>query len=150
MKISPLGENGLSTWSRRNSFTYGLQASFIVLLLFRGIPKKYRRNGGSPHTECTRSSSMFIKYVLKRVVSGRRCLLLVIKQTNICLPEVVNGYLWLQITDINFNFGSQIKRFQKPHSLQSVSSSLVLTIHAFHSLFATCLNVPLLLYLTST
>jgi len=106
------------------------------------------------------------KYLLKRVVSGRRCLLLVIqlsrcleitckwltapKQTNVCLPEVVNDYLWLQITDINFNFGSQIKWFQKPHSLQSVSSSLVLTIHAFHSLFGTCLNVLLLLYLTST
>ena len=59
MKIlSPLGVKGLSTWSRRNSFTHGLQASFIVLLLFRGIPKKYRRNGGSPHTECTPSSKV--------------------------------------------------------------------------------------------
>ena len=106
------------------------------------------------------------KYLPKRVVSGRRCLLLVIKlsrcleitckwltapkQTNLCLPEVAIDYLRLQITDINFHFGRQIKRFQKPHSLQSVSSSLVLTIHAFHSLFATCLNVPLLLYLMST
>ena len=58
MKISPLGVNGLSTWSRRNSFTYGLPASFIVLLLFRGIPKKYRRNGRSTHTECTPSSKV--------------------------------------------------------------------------------------------
>ena len=85
------------------------------------------------------------KYLPKRVVSGRRCLLLVIKlsrcleitckwltapkQTNLCLPEVAIDYLRLQITDINFHFGRQIKRFQKPHSLQSVSSSLVLTIH---------------------
>ena len=29
--LSPLGVKGLSTWSRRNSFTHGLQGSFIVL-----------------------------------------------------------------------------------------------------------------------
>ena len=57
------------------------------------------------------------KYLPKRVVSGRRCQLFVIKlsrcfeiilidkltapkQTNICLPDVVIDYLRLQITDI--------------------------------------------------
>ena len=91
------------------------------------------------------------KYLPKRVVSGRRCQLLVIKlsrcfeiicnwQTN---SSKTNKYMssrrcnWLfKVTDnryIIFHFGGRVKRLQKPHSLQSVSPSLVLTIHTLHS-----------------
>ena len=109
------------------------------------------------------------KYLPKRVVSGRRCQLLVRVKLSRCFEIIcnwqthsskTNKYMssrrcnWLfKVTDnryIIFHFGGQVKRLQKPHSLQSVSPSLVLTIHTFHSLFATCLNVPLLLYFKST
>ena len=107
-------------------------------------------------------------------MSGRRWHLLVIKLSR-CLEISCKwqthssktnrymsswGYNWLfkltlQITDINFDFGGQIKRwFQKPHSLESVSSSSVLTIRALSSivylLHVWHLNVPWLFYLTST